>query len=182
MSIGVAFTVMDENVQEMFDTLLMADGLGADIINFQPVVNDNTDFTSREQSPFWISPARIPILESEIKKIRQYRPKHITISEEPQLELLVKYYQGKLSSRDWRCFGGFKTMFVCFSKRQPLLYSCHGVCGNLNEVSLRQAWTSKEARRLRAHSRNCKTFCMQSCYSQASAQNLYNVIRTSIMN
>jgi hypothetical protein len=127
--------------------------------------------------PWWVKNGNIPALGEEIVKIREYKPRHITVYEEPPLDLLIKYYRRKLAKKDWLCFGGFKTLFICFSKNEPLVYSCHGICGNLNKVSLKNSWRSKEARKLRIHSRNCDSLCMQSCYSLAHAQSLSNLAR-----
>lgn len=177
LSIGIACTVMDRNVIELYDTVKLADNLNADVINFQPLVSNNANFLDRTLPEFWVKNENISALKDQIIKIREYKPRHITIYEEPHLELLVKYYQGELTQKDWLCFGGFKTVFICFSKNQPLVYSCHGICGNLNEVSLKEAWTSKEAYKLRLHSKNCKNLCMQSCYSQEKAQSLSNLVK-----
>lgn len=176
-SIGVACTVMDSNVRELSQLVELCDSLGVDVINFQPLVNDNANFLNNTTSIFWVSPKKSSILEQEIERIRNYKPKHITIYEEPHLEALVKYYKKELTKKDWVCFGGFKTVFICYSKREPLVYSCHGICGNLDKISLKSAWKSKEAYKLRIHSQNCRNLCMQSCYSQESAQSLSNLAR-----
>jgi MoaA/NifB/PqqE/SkfB family radical SAM enzyme len=168
---------MDRNVKELYEVVRLADDLSVDVINFQPLVNDNTNFLDKSLPSFWVKKENIPVLEREIEKIRKYKPRHITVYEEPHLELLIKYYEGNLTRKDWVCFGGFKTVFICFSKNQPLVYSCHGVCGNLDRISLRRAWTSKEAYKLRLNSKNCRNLCMQSCYSQESAQSLSNLTR-----
>jgi MoaA/NifB/PqqE/SkfB family radical SAM enzyme len=178
VSLGFACTVMDNNVDQLFGLLKLADDLGVDVINFQPLVKDNSNFLDKSLPLFWIKKENIAILSEEIKKIRSYAPRHITIYEEPRLELLTAYYAGRLTRKDWTCFGGFKTVFICFSNKQPLIYSCHGICGNLDEVKLKAAWLSPEAHKLRVHSRRCKDLCLQSCYSQESSGNLGNVLRT----
>lgn len=175
-SLGIAFTVMEKNVQDMHEVLKLSDRLRVDVINFQPLVNNNANFLDRRQSQFWVNGKAVVLLEEEIRKIRGYKRENITVQEEPRLELLVKYYKMSLDSRDWVCFGGFKTAFVCFSKKQPLLYSCHGICGNLDGISLKKAWVSREAYRLRLHSGSCRDFCLQSCYSKQSCQSLSNLI------
>jgi len=176
-SIGIACTVMDKNAGELYDIVKLADDLKADGINFQPLVNDNANFLDRRLPELWVKDENIHILKEEIDKIREHRFKHITIYEEPNLELLIKYYRRELTKKDWICFGGFKTVFICFSKNQPLVYSCHGICGNLDSISLKKAWTSKEAYKVRIHSKNCKNLCMQSCYSYETAQSLSNLIK-----
>lgn len=176
-SIGIACTVMDRNAKELYEIVKLADDLNVDVINFQTIVNNNANFLDKTLSEFWVKNENIPVLKEEIVKIREYKPRHITIYEEPHLELLIKYYQGELTKKDWVCFGGFKTVFISFSKNEPLVYSCHGICGNLDKISLRKAWTSKESYRLRIHSINCRDLCMQSCYSQEAAQSLINLVK-----
>lgn len=175
-SIGIACTVMEANVKELYEIVKLADGLNVDVINFQPLVNNNANFFDKNSSKFWLGKENVLSLSQELVKIRRYRPKHLVIYEEPHFELLVKYYKGELKKQDWICFGGFKTVFICFSKKEPLVYTCHGTCGNLDRVSLKEAWRSKEAYKLRLHSKNCQNRCMQSCYSRESAQNLRNLL------
>jgi len=175
-SLGFACTVMDNNVDQLSMLVKLADDLNIDVINFQPLVKDNSNFLDKTPPLFWVKKENIPILSEEIRKIRDYKARHIAVYEEPRLELLIEYYRGRLTKEDWTCFGGFKTAFICFSKREPLLYSCHGICGNLDEVSLNKAWTSREARKLRVHSRNCNNLCIQSCYSMESSGNLRNAL------
>ncbi len=177
-SIGIACTVMDNNINELFDLVRFADELGVDSINFQPLINDNANFMNKQLPEFWVKKENIDCLKQEILKIEEYKPVHITVYEEPSLKLLVKYYQQEVLERDWVCFGGFKTVFICYNRRQPLVYSCHGVCGNLNEIALKKAWKSKAAWRLRLHSEKCKNFCLQSCYSRQESENLVKIIKS----
>lgn len=179
-SLGIACTIMDKNVKELYELVKLAEDLNVDVINFQPLVNDNANFLNKDLSPFWVKEENIPVLRKEIARIRGYWPRRITIYEEPRLELLIKYYRGQLTRKDWICFGGFKTAFICYSKNEPLVYSCHGICGNLDKISLKKAWKSKEAYQLRLHSKRCKDLCMQSCYSKEHAQCLKNLFRSSL--
>lgn len=176
-SLGFACTVMNNNVGQLSGLVKLADDLNIDVINFQPLVKDNANFLDKTLPLFWIKKENIPILSEEIGKIRNYKPRHITIYEEPRLELLIEYYKGQLTRKDWTCFGGFKTVFICFSNNHPLVYSCHGVCGNLDEVKLKAAWLSQDAYKLRVHSKKCKDLCLQSCYSEESSGSLINVFK-----
>lgn len=175
-SLGIALTVMDKNVPELYDVVKLADILNVDVINFQPLISDNANFIDRKIPQNWVAAEKIPLLRDQIKKIEKIAWRHVTVLKEPRLELLVKYYQGALHKKDWTCFGGFKTAFVCFSKKEPLLYTCHGICGNLSEVSLRKAWTSRQAKELRLHSAKCKNLCIQSCYSREASSSLKNAL------
>ena len=176
-SLGIACTVMDPNVKELSKIVELADDLGIDVINFQPLSSDNANFKDKNSSEFWVRQENIAVLKREIEKIRAYQPRHIKILEEPCVELLIKYYEGKVTQKDWVCFGGFKTLFICYSKNEPLVYSCHGICGSLDKISLKQAWRSKDAAGLRRHSKQCKNLCLQSCYSKEAAQTLSRLSR-----
>ena len=177
-SLGFACTVMDNNVDQLSGLVKLADSLNIDVINFQPLVKDNSNFLDKTLPLFWVKKENIPTLAGEIKKIRDYKVRHLTVYEEPHLELLIDYYKGRLTRKDWTCFGGFKTVFICFSNNQPLVYSCHGVCGNLDEVSLKNAWRSPSSHKLRVHSKKCKDLCLQSCYSEESSGSLINVFKS----
>ena len=100
-----------------------------DAINFQPLVADNANFLNKKKPTHWVSPAKIEYLKQEIRKIKENELNRNILYEEPMLELLVPYYKGALKPGDWVCFGGFKTVFICFEKQQPLVYTCHGICG-----------------------------------------------------
>lgn len=175
-SIGIAVTVMDKNAEELYEIVKLCDGLNIDTINFQPLISNNANFMERVRPEDWVSRVKIPLLEDQINKIRDSSWKHIRVFEEPRPELLVKYYKGELTKRDWVCFGGFKTVFICFSKNEPLVYTCHGICGNLNKEPLKKAWASKEAQKLRVHSRECRDLCLQSCYSRESSSSLKSIL------
>lgn len=176
-SIGIACTVMNKNVKDLFEIVQLADTLHVDSINFQPLIKDNTNFINQGQTDLWLKDNDIHILEEEILKINDFKPKYATIYKEPGLELLVKYYRGKLTKRDWVCFGGFKTAFICYEKGEPLVYSCHGICGNLDKGSFKKSWVSEEAYKLRINSRACRNLCLQTCYSKESAQSLANLLK-----
>jgi MoaA/NifB/PqqE/SkfB family radical SAM enzyme len=167
---------MDKNVKDLYKLVELADELNVNSVNFQPLLKDNTNFINQGLPEFWLKDSDIPILQEEILKINNFRPRHTTVYKEPRLELLVKYYGGKLTKRDWICFGGFRTVFICYSKGEPLVYTCHGTCGNLDKVPLKRTWTSRDAYKLRLHSKGCRNLCMQSCYSKESAQSFINLV------
>jgi len=177
ISLGIACTVMDENVEELYSIFKLAGDLRVDAINFQPLVADNSNFLNKEKPAHWVTPAKIKYLGQQVSKIKECGLNSTMLYEEPMLELLLPYYKGELKPKDWVCFGGFKTVFICFEKKQPLVYTCHGICGNLNDISLKKAWRSNEAYQQRIHSQTCKNLCLQSCYSYESAQSLSNVLR-----
>jgi MoaA/NifB/PqqE/SkfB family radical SAM enzyme len=176
-SLGVACTVMDVNAGELSKIAAWADEHKIDVINFQPILSDNADFTDCSKSSGWVQKNSLRLLKDEIEKIKTAQYRHVRLYEEPSLNLLVKYYDGTLTQKDWVCFGGFKTLFVCFSHKIPYAYSCHGLCGDLSRCSLKKAWRSKEAHELRRHSKTCTRLCLQACYSKIAAGSLKHLAK-----
>ncbi|MEI7751537.1 MAG: radical SAM protein [Candidatus Omnitrophota bacterium] len=171
LSIGIACTVMDHNLEDLPKLVEFADGLNVDVINFQPLLKDNSNTPDRDDSEFWIHEAKGSLLDAAIEKIKSFKGKHIHVFEEPDLKLLGKYYRKKLVPSDWKCFGGYKTIFICVGDNgAPLVYTCHGICGNLSEKSLRECWGSQEANDLRRAVKTCKNPCLQSCYSRKGSE------------
>ena len=70
-SMGIACTVMDMNAHELFDLLKLAEALGADLINYQPLIGNNADFSNKNISSFWLKEAQLPILKEEIARINK---------------------------------------------------------------------------------------------------------------
>ncbi|PIP19473.1 MAG: hypothetical protein COT38_04690 [Candidatus Omnitrophica bacterium CG08_land_8_20_14_0_20_41_16] len=177
LSLGIACTVMDQNLDDLFGLLEYADTINVDVVNFQPVLRNNANTPDRSNSDFWVSINKFTALDNTIDKIKNYRGRHVNVYQEPDLRLFSKYYRKELNKSDWKCFGGYKTIFICVGDNgEPLVYTCHGICGNLNEVSLKKAWTSREAQKLRIHSGKCKNLCIQSCYSREVSGNLWNAL------
>ncbi len=177
-SLGAAFTVMDINAGELCDFVRLCAELRADVVNFQPFTSDNGDFSVDDPGlRFWPAPGKIALLKEQIEELGRMAPGRPEIFQEPSLRLLPGYNAGTLGPRDWICFGGFKTAFICYSKRTPLLYTCHGICGGLDKMKLPEAWKSPEAYRLRLHSRFCAKACLQSCYSFSGASSLGAIMK-----
>jgi MoaA/NifB/PqqE/SkfB family radical SAM enzyme len=170
-SLGVACTVMDHNLEDLPGLLEYADSLGVDVINFQPLLKDNTNTPDRGSMDLWVARERWGVLDDMIEKIKNFPRKHIHIYEEPDLRLLKKYYRQSLAPSDWICFGGYKTAFICLTDDgAPAVYTCHGLCGSLKNKKLKACWLSAEARLLRKRVKTCRKPCLQACYSRVSSE------------
>ncbi|MFH0984772.1 MAG: radical SAM protein [Candidatus Omnitrophota bacterium] len=180
LSVGIACTVMDHNLEDLPQLMAYADALNVDAINFQPLLKDNANTPDRRVSKFWIPDERWHVLDETIEQIKHFKARHLQLYEEPDLRLLKKYYRRSLSRSDWKCFGGYKTLFVCIGDTgTPLVYTCHGICGDLSEKSLRECWASREAAKLRKSVKRCRDLCLQSCYSRERSRSLWAIGRNS---
>ena len=173
-SLGVACTVMENNIGDLYNLTRLLDGLKVDVINFQPFVKDNTDMQEKGKSPWWVSHNSLSHLREELVKIKSHRFEHIRVYEQPALLLLNKYYSGKVNFFCWKCFSGYKTIFISTSNADKCIavYTCGGICGNLEKNGLKDIWFSPSAKRARSSARKCKKPCLQACYSKTEAESL----------
>ena len=177
MSIGIACVITDANAAELYDLFVYADTLGIDVINYQPLLYNNTNMRDRQRPVLWIQEKHMPLLYDNVQRIYQYTPRHVGLYAEPPLSLLADYYQKPLSQKEWACFSGYKTLFICISDEgKRLVYFCDGVCGDVTE-SLRACWTSGQARRLRKKAKQCQNVCLQSCYSRVGARDIKTITK-----
>ncbi len=177
-SIGIACTVMKHNVDDLFGLLQYGDDINVDVINFLPLLKDNAQTPNREESEFWIYHEKLAALDGEIEKIKNFRSKHISVYEEPDLRLLSKYYRKTLLPSVWKCFGGYKTIFICLGDDgSRLVYTCNGICGDLSKKTLQECWLSAEAMQLRKSVKKCDKPCLQSCYSRVDSESLMKICK-----
>lgn len=176
--ISIACTIMDHNLKDLCSLLEYADSLNIDVVNFQPLLKDNTNTPNTGDTEFWIRRENLPLLDRTINTLKEFRGKHTKVDAEPDLGLFTKYYRRAVTRHDWRCFSGYKTIFICIGDdNSPLVYACDGICGNLKEKPLRDCWVSPEARRLRRKAAECRTPCLQSCYSRTAADSLLRIMK-----
>jgi hypothetical protein len=147
-------------------------------VTFLPLLKDNARTSDRRQGPFWPLPGQMDILDGEIEKIKNFKGKHAAVYEEPGLGLFSKYYRQALSASDWKCFTGYKTVFICVGDDgSRLVYTCHGICGDLSKKALKDCWLSSEAMKLRRQGKACTQPCLQSCYSRSASDSLRGMFR-----
>ncbi|MBU1030569.1 MAG: radical SAM protein, partial [Nanoarchaeota archaeon] len=151
-SIGIACTIMNENVHELFSLTKFAERMGVDVINFQPLANNNMNFNDKSISKFWVKDENLKILDQEIEKIDLYRGK-INIYKNPDLNLIKKYYRQKNQTghlKSWKCFAGFKTIFIPIINNQKKIsfFICDKPIGTIDD-ELKNSWYSKKAKKAR---------------------------------
>ena len=103
-SIGIGAVILRENIKELGKLFLLGDSLGVDVLDMLPYLPDNTDFSSTERTSLWPSHKDVIKLKEIYKKIVQIKTKRIQLSDNIDINLITKYYERKLSPRDWRCF------------------------------------------------------------------------------
>ena len=177
-SVGIACVVMRSNIEDLYPLLRGMDDIHVDVVTFLPLLLNNALTPDRGQSLFWPLPDQLDVLDGEIEKIKNFKGKHTAVYEEPGLRLFSKYYRRTLTASDWKCFTGYKTVFICVGDDgSPLVYTCHGICGDLSRKELKKCWLSTDAMKLRRQGKACVQPCLQSCYSRVASDSLMGVFR-----
>lgn len=172
-SISVACTIMNQNIQELMEIVNLARSLGADCINFQPVVMDNTDQRLRDASDSnWIPSSRYDLLDKTIDKLLEYKLANkenfkFIHSGLTQLTLIKDYFKGALSLSKQKCYVGFNRIVI---SQDGKLYFCAPEprndqisFGNIYQDRLKDLWFSGQARVFRKSIKKCSNHCLLSC-------------------
>lgn len=180
-SLGFACVVMDKNVNELLNLYKLADTLKIDVINFSPLVSDNRDMAIKGNTQFWIPKYKLDILKEQLRAIKEFKPKHTFLYENPGLDLFNKYYEGIITDSDWKCFNGLRTVIlpICIKGgyNDFEINICKILCGSLKNKSLKECWNSKEAYEARKIVKKCKNLCLQSCFSMPESESFRNLFK-----
>jgi len=170
-SLGFGTVITSYNCRSLFAITKFADNLGVNVINFIPYLVNNIDPQhspkGKKFSKLWLDKEEVDLLREEFQKIDNYRYRILKIDKNPDFESLIKYYSLDRISKV--CFSGYKSIIITALRQEdnkPVseVFFCQGSCGNIYEVSLRRAWHSLAAARLRIIARRCRNHCLQFCH------------------
>ncbi|MDD5019263.1 MAG: radical SAM protein [Candidatus Omnitrophica bacterium] len=165
-------TVMDDNLEELSDVVDLCVSLGVERVMFQPVVPNNIDQTQRSgPAPGLLPPARLGVLSDALDKLiaykRRSRGHYARIANGIwQLDLMKKYFSGKMRPADMPCYAGYNRLQIVQEGR---LYFCvnqerfEANFGDVARDSLQRLWFSGKARSYRRLIRRCAAPCLQWC-------------------
>lgn len=162
-SIGINFTIMNKNINDMLKIIEFAKSKKCNTVVFQPVLVSNVSMYDRKKNALWPSVKEVPLLEENIRKLVDMKEKtnDILIYTDPAiLKAIPGYFKGKRPGRSFKCYEGIKRIVItCDGK----LWSCVGICGDLRKDNLKKVWFSEEVQKIRKVVRNCKAHCLQDC-------------------
>lgn len=175
-TIGIASLILKNNVKDLFDLYKFADELKVDIFDMFPYLADNTDFASPDCSALWPDEYDLDEFMDIYGEISRFKTRHIKLNPYFNAELIVKYYTKKIRRDDWRCFAGFKNIFITMSdpKRtgrfEPCLFFCkdHIPIREYN-YNLKKIWNCRRTALARHAIKRCDAYCYQMCFSLPSA-------------
>ncbi|HCD37915.1 MAG TPA: hypothetical protein DEQ77_04180 [Candidatus Omnitrophica bacterium] len=171
-TIGVATVILRNNIKELCGLYKYADELKVDIFDLFPYLPDNTDFSSLDRTALWPDDRNLRDFNNVYKEICRLKTNHIRVNPYFDIRLIIKYYTRTISHNDWRCFAGFRNIFITMSdpnktgRYEPCLFLCkEHIPIREHSYNLRKIWYSGQATTARLAVRRCDSYCYQMCFS-----------------
>jgi MoaA/NifB/PqqE/SkfB family radical SAM enzyme len=162
-TIGINFTIMDKNINDILPMVDFARGKGCNLILFQPILFNNTKMYEKRKNILWLSPASIVKLEGIIQQLIELKDESggvFIYTDANVLRALPGYFEGKRPAGAFKCYEGIKRIVITYNGK---LWSCLGIYGDLKTNRLQDIWLSKEAQAIRDKAKKCKEHCLQDC-------------------
>ena len=162
-TLGINFTIMDNNIDSILPMIEFARSKKCNIIVFQPVLFNNTKMYEKRGDILWPSENSVLKLKDSLKKVVNLKDtlKDLCIYTDTSiLEVIPDYFKGKRPRGNFKCYEGIKRIVITFDGK---IWSCVGIYGDLRKNSLRRIWLSKEAAEIRKKVKKCKAHCLQDC-------------------
>jgi len=175
--ISLNFTIMKQNIKGLANIIPLAKRYKVQNVFFQPVITDNTDY-QKVNEYICLEKIELDMLINILKGIGLQAKENKIHTEIPSLVLLREYFSAKtsdVSQRQWECFVGYNRISIssfgqvcsCFKEN----------FGEIRNSSLKEIWYSPAASRIRKEFKQCKKFCLQTCYARPDSESLYKVIK-----
>jgi MoaA/NifB/PqqE/SkfB family radical SAM enzyme len=178
----VICTVMRQNIAKLPELVYLSKDMGADWVQFQPVVPDNTDQAHDCTANTWIGPDMYDVLDRSLDKLIELKnsgfSNYITSSYQ-QLEMMKAYFRGNMN-KPRKCYIGFNRLMVTQDHK---IYFCVAdpktkemSFGDVTKTPLNELWKSRKARRFRKLIRKCERPCLLFCAYRPE----FDVVRDSL--
>ena len=105
INFNVIVVILKQNLEELKEIALFVQSLGANSLQFQPLLPNNLKLAERKTSVYWISKDHWSLLDEcldELVAFKKQHPKFI-VNSALNLVLIKKYYRGAISHQDVRC-------------------------------------------------------------------------------
>ncbi len=162
-SLGINFTIMGENIDDILPMIDLARKLNCLFISFQPVLFNNTKMFINKKNALWPCDGRVNDYRKVIKemlKVKKEARKVKIFTDTDVLNSLPDYFLGRRPCADFKCYEAIKRIVITC---EGLLWSCQGILGDLNKNTLSQIWYSSQTKNKRQDIRKCKRHCLQDC-------------------
>jgi len=162
-TVGINFTIMDKNIDDMLPMIEFARNKKCNIIVLQPLLFNNTKMYEKKSNSLWPSGNSIKKLRNitkDVVKLKEKLSDLYIFTDKLILDKLPDYFLGRRPGSIFKCYEGIKRIVInCDGK----LWSCVGIYGDLKKESLKNIWLSEEAMKVRNKVKKCKEHCLQDC-------------------
>lgn len=162
-SIGINFTIMNKNINDMLKIVEFAKNKKCNTVVFQPVLVSNVSMYERKKNALWLTVKEALLLEKNIRELVKMKGeiKDVLIYTNPTiLKSIPDYFRGKKPGRSFKCYEAIKRIVItCDGK----LWSCKGIYGDLKKEKLKDIWFSTQVQKIRNTVNKCKDHCLQDC-------------------
>jgi MoaA/NifB/PqqE/SkfB family radical SAM enzyme len=162
-TVGINFTIMDRNIEDILPMVEFARAKKCNIVVFQPVLFNNIRMYEKKKNVLWPSGANIVKLQEIIKEVIKLKNSLEDIyiyTDTRVLEMLPDYFKGKKAGKDFKCYEAIKRIVITYD---GILWSCVGTYGDLKKNTLKEIWFSDAAIGVRNKVKGCREHCLQDC-------------------
>jgi len=181
INFSIISIIMNQNLEESRRIAEFAKSLGASSIQFQPLLPNNLRLEKRYKTPLWVPENRYSILDhtiDELLEMKRQFPDFI-YNTARDLELMKKYFRGKLTSEDVKCYAIFKTMLISMDGKVTACGTCYG---DIRKQGLEQCWNSDEAKKSRQIIMQCKNPCLLPCFTGSELFSLRAIAKQFLLD
>jgi MoaA/NifB/PqqE/SkfB family radical SAM enzyme len=169
-------TMMKQNIPELYEIMLLAKKLGAEVIVYHPVIINQTDMqNTNSKSPLWPDEDSLRIFERQMKQIIEYHSRHGFVAFLHEPSYFLKYFKGQNLHNDWQC-NPFEFLNI---GPDGNMQTCGDTFGNARE-GINKAWTSDRASAERAIMKKCTKSCLQTCWARPAAESIEKITKALI--
>ncbi|MBZ9577964.1 radical SAM protein [Patescibacteria group bacterium] len=162
-TVGINFTIMDKNINDILPMIEFARANKCNCIIFQPLLSNNIKMSEKRKNDLWPSKENIIKLKKYMQKIIHLKDTledFEICTDKAVLEALPGYFKGESPGSGFRCYETIKRIVIGYDGK---VWSCVGMYGDLEKKSLKEIWFSQEAMRIRNIVKQCNKHCLQDC-------------------
>lgn len=167
--ISVWTTIMNENVDELYEMIDLVRSAGVECLVYHPVIVAQDDMQNTIKSgQLWIKEENTEILRKQIDKIASYQKQNGLVAFLHDPYLWIDYFKGSITKKIWKCN---PFAFIDIGP-DGFVRSCGQAFGNIRELTLSECLDTDNARKAREIMTRCTKPCLQTCWAMPEADSL----------
>jgi len=166
INFNVITVILNQNLEELDEIVSFVYSLGANSLQFQPLLPNNLKMSERKTSSFWVPEERLALLDAALDKLVALKREYPNFIKNSQLNLLLikKYYRGCLTSRDIQCQSAGRTVLI---STQGDCTTCFSSYGNIKKRDFDNILQDPKRHKALARVQKCSWPCLLPCFCEA---------------